>query len=835
MPLKRIIILLPFWLITLFCGKAQSESRLPDKEVHLPSLTLTVSELLLLLQQDGIVISYSNSYLRPAQTLHFKTNRMTVRELLSSFLGSDRIQYLPDKVLLLPPPRRIVSGYVYDQRNGEALIGAILYDPEGKVTGITNEYGFFQVSLARKITSLTASYIGYSPDTLQIVSRGPFRIFLRQHEVKLSETTVFPKHISEPLASTVIDMNQAGYMPSLLGGDDIISRLQDASGVSSQNLFQPLSVRTDRSDNNLVMLDGIPVYSYMHMFSMFSIFNSNAIQKATLYKGLYPSKYEGRLGAVLDIRMKDGNKKHYEGLVSMDMATVSAMIEGPIVKDKSSFMVSARRSWLDALQLFPVSNEDRLSFSAFDIYLKANLRSDDRNQFYLSNYAGGDLYELGSSGTGEQTFVRWNNFLAALRWNHIFSDTWFVDSSVSYSHYQNKTNPFGVQVCPDALAGNEVVTLALNSDFVNTLNERMKMNFGYRVEFSEFATPVLNELSGYQTELSTQMHQNLKASLYYEMETEIGSHWNLRSGLNAIAYLYQNTPYHQFQPRVQLGYRVGKVASLFAGYSRMGQFYHQITMPLVSAPFELRIPSSARVRPSSSDLYEVGIKSSPSAGLTLSASVFYKYTSGLIAYRPGQDPSGDNIAPLPSDRIVQGTGAGWGTELETAFMTNKWKINMAYIFSDSRENYPGMPEEQYSRMQTTIPHQLKTTFGWFMSKHSTLTTRLSFTSGMWLNYPVYTLPSVESVMSDNAGSASYYTGNAAQQHLPDSWQWDVGYALTLPGFGEHNLISLRVGINNILGTNRVYSYAPVIENGRVRLDINSLANLIPYLGLTYKF
>lgn len=830
MKKKHLLIILIFLFTAFHSVKAQSESRLPDIVVTLPSLSLSVEELFQVLRKQGVTLSYSSSYLTLSQKLYFKANRQKVSQLLNSFLGNDRIQYLSDKVLILPPASKTITGYVYDRENGEALIGAILYDSNKRVLGITNEYGYFHISAPWQTASLTSSYVGYFPDTLQLVPGKPANFLLKQHVVKLTETTVFPRNITEPLASAVIDMKQSEYIPTLLGGDDVINRFQDASGVSSQSFFQPLSVRTDKSDNNLVLLDGIPVYSYMHIFSLFSIFNSNAIQKATLYKGLYPSKYEGQTGAILDIRMKDGNKKNFAGSATIDMATISAMIEGPIVKDKASFMLSARRSWLDALSLFPLSDKAQLLFSSFDLYFKSNLRLSYKNQLYWSTYLGGDLFELASSDSQGSSFLRWNNFLAAFRWYHVFNDKLFVNTSISFSKYRSKTNPDEYKVKDRTVPGNSIGTFSLNSDFTGKWTDWLKMNFGYKLELSNFLTPIV-----YPTQIDIWQHQSQRISVYYEAETEINSKLNLRSGFNYVAYNYQSKFYQQFQPRIQIGYRLNATSSLYAGFSRMGQFYHQITAPLISSPFELRIPSSERIRPASSDLYEIGMKGNLTKTVSFAMALFHKYSSNLLAYRFTQDPSVNRIAPQPADRVIQGNSEGMGAEFELTYLSPKWKINLAYTYSNSREKFPSQNTNEYVLTQGDIPHQLKTSVYWNMNAKSSLYTRFFIHSGMLISYPVYSLPSVTSVVDQADDAMNYYYDSFSTKRLSAAYQWDLGYALTLQGFTRRSRVAIRAGINNLLGSNKVYSYSPSVESNKVYLTINSLANLIPYVGVAYNF
>lgn len=817
---------------------AQTKNSSPlEMDISLSVQKLTVSEIIELVRKYKVDVSFSSSYVNLQQVVHLKKKQMSVRELLLSFLDDDRIECVGDKILLRPPKWRVLSGFVRDYDSKEALIGTIIYDSKNKVKGITNEYGYYSIVLPWDEPFILFSYVGYSSQK-QVAGSEVKEVLLKQSNIYLSEVVIYPNSKEEPLPTSNVDMSLSGYTPSILGVDDVIQRMQNFSGVSSQGILQPFNVRIDRADNNLILLDGTPVYHYLHLFSLYSIFNSQAIQKATLYKGLFPVKYEGRLSAVLDIRTKDGNKQRLAGAVSMDMLTISAIAEGPIKKDKSSFMFSVRRTWLETIALLQSSTDDGfLKSSAFDAFLKFYIRLGYKNHLYVSNYFGGDHFSLQREKESENSFIKWNNILATVRWNHIFTDKCFVNTVLSYSSLYNKATPYIFDLNPDSRFQSQISDFSLSSDIENTLTESLKANFGYKINYNNYVTPIVYRESDALEKVATRDEKSLKASVYMGLEYNINPKMIFIGGVNYIRYFYRANNTGMLQPRLQLAYKAAPNLSIFSGISVMGQFYHQITLPHISIPYELRVPSSDDIKPSRSVIYEVGLKGNLNENISFSSSIYHKRIYNLLNYRISQDMENGLLAPEPVSRIRQGDAKGFGWELEGEYVAKNWNVKSSYTFSKVKERYSNFEKGEYLLSTADRPHLFNTTVSWFISKHSTFTTQLSVGSGHLLTYPVYSLPSISQVGTDNQNTDgdNYYFKRYNYKRLPTSYRTDIGYTFSIKGFSRYSRFFLKTGIYNLVGDNNIFNYYPDVDGGQVKIHLIKLSNMIPYFGLTYSF
>lgn len=818
------------------CAQTQSSPPL-EMNITLTTQKLKVAEIIELLQRRNIEVSYSSSYINLQQDVFLKKKHMTIKELLYAFLDQDRVKCIGEKILLLPPKWRVISGFVRDYDSREALIGTIIYDSKNNVKGITNEYGYYSIVIPWEEPFILFSYIGYSPQK-QIVGFDQKEILLKQSNVQLSEVVIYPKNKEEHLPASNVNMSIASYTPSILGVDDVIQRMQNFSGVSSQGILQPFNVRIDRADNNLILLDGMPVYHYLHLFSLYSIFNSQAIQKATLYKGLFPVKYEGRLSAVLDIRTKDGNKQRLGGAVSIDMLTLSALAEGPIKKNKSSFMFSVRRTWLETISMLQNDSEDGiLKSSAFDIFMKFYVRLGYKNHLFISNYFGGDRFNLQREDDSASTFIKWNNLLANIRWNHVFNDKWFVNSSLSYSSLYNKATPYIFDINPDSRFQSQISDISLSSDIESRQTESFKLNFGYKLDFNDYISPIIYGGPDSAEKVATRDDKSLKSSVYLGVEYNINKKTTFIGGFNYINYFYRTNKTGMLQPRLQLAFKANPKLDFFSGVAVMGQFYHQITLPHVSIPYELRIPSSENIKPSKSVTYEIGAKGNITDQISFSSSLFYKQISNLLNYRVAQDIENGHVAPEPEKRVKQGDAKGFGLEIEAEYATTNWNVKSSYTYSKVKERYSKLEQSEYVLSNSDRPHLFNATVSWNTAGHSIFTGQFSAASGYLLSYPVYSLPSVDQVgeVSEGLNSDTYYYKKNNYKRFPASYRMDVGYTFSMKGFSVQSRFYLKAGIYNLIGDNNIFNFYPNVSDEQVKIHFMKLSNMIPYFGLTYSF
>jgi hypothetical protein len=338
-----------------------------------------------------------------------------------------------------------ISGYVKDSKNGEELIGATVIIKELPATGVsTNSYGFFSITIPEGTYTVSSQFLGYDPKITQVTLNKNTKLdfVLSETQQTLNEVVVTEERKNDNITKNEmgvdkLDIQQIKNIPVLFGEKDVLKTLQLLPGVkSSGDGNSGFYVRGGTADQNLILLDEATVYNASHLLGFFSVFNSDAIKDVTLYKGTQPADYGGRLSSVLDIKMNDGNDKKFGVSGGIGLISSRLNIEGPIVKDKGSFMISARRTYADQflkLSRDSATRQARLFF--YDVNAKANYRINDKNRIFLSGYFGKD--EL---GFGNTFGINWGNATGTFRWNHLFSEKLFSNTSLIFTNYDYKIN-----------------------------------------------------------------------------------------------------------------------------------------------------------------------------------------------------------------------------------------------------------------------------------------------------------------------------------------------------------------------------------------------------------
>jgi outer membrane receptor for ferrienterochelin and colicin len=353
--------------------------------------------------------------------------------------------------------KHTISGYVSDFKNGEKLIGASVFDKQSKIGTITNPYGFYSLTLPNGKYEIVYSQIGYGPVNLDIELSfdTTINIDLNQ-EIQIDEVTVLADKVgskveSSQMSEVKLSTETIKSIPALLGEVDVIKAIQLLPGVQSGTEgTSGMYVRGGGPDQNLILLDGIPVYNVNHLFGFFSVFNSDGINSVNLITGGFPARYGGRLSSVLDINMKEGSNNGFHGTGSIGIIASRLTLEGPIIKDKMTFIVSARRTYADILarpfiKMQQSANEEfNFGYFFYDINSKINYKFSEKSRIYLSAYLGNDKayskekynFENNSGYSKSQFQLRWGNIIAALRWNYMFSNKLFSNTTLSYSRYK---------------------------------------------------------------------------------------------------------------------------------------------------------------------------------------------------------------------------------------------------------------------------------------------------------------------------------------------------------------------------------------------------------------
>ena len=570
-----------------------------------------------------------------------------------------------------------ISGYVTDTESGERLIGATVYLPELRRGVATNAYGFYSLSVSSADTLvLLVSYVGYATTRDTLTGQQNLRrdisltstILLDEVEVVATdEETVGAR----PLSVHRIPIQTVHTAPVLGGESDLLKTLQLLPGVKFGNEGSAgLYVRGGSPDQNLILLDGVPVYNVSHLFGFLSVFNSDALHSMELIKGGIPARYGGRLSSVLNITMKEGNLKERQGVFALSPIVGRFTYEGPIKKGTSSFIISGRRTWLDAIAAVALLAEDRtLGYNFYDLNAKYNHRLNARNRVYVSFYTGRDrFFDTFSDGTDRSTFnFRWGNLTAVARWNHIITPKLFMNTSLSYSSYNFFQEYRVKQEDTDFFSQtrSRIQDGTLRTDFDYALAPSHALRFGVQGTRQRFRPDVVQlvNASADTTFNNQEFIDAVNTEAYVEDDITLSQKVSVNVGLRASAFWVNDRTYANLQPRLAGQYQFSPIQSVTASYTNMVQYLHLLTNSSLGLPTDLWVSSTETIAPQRAEQVALGFTQGLHNGAyQVSVESYYKRMRNLIAYREGANylfQNGENW----ENKIVSGNGDAYGVEL----------------------------------------------------------------------------------------------------------------------------------------------------------------------------
>lgn len=606
-----------------------------------------------------------------------------------------------------PRDKRSISGTVQDAASGEALLGASVYalDAAGALIAGTssNEYGFYSLTLRGEAATdslrLVYSFVGYAERRVFLPPGEDQSLTIRlDPALELQTVTVSAKTAERQAEQTQmsaieVPVAQIKSLPAFLGEVDVLKVLQLLPGVQSGNEGATgLYVRGGGPDQNLILLDGVPVYNASHLFGFFSVFNADAVNKVELIKGGFPARYGGRLSSVVDIRLKEGNTQGVHGSGSIGLIASKAMLEGPIGKDgKSSWLVSGRRTYIDLLaQPFIRAAADGSTggYYFYDINAKINRKVSEKDRLYLSGYFGRDRFyfrdksDFSEPGiTDEETFkgdLEWGNATAVFRWNRTWSPTLFSNLTATYSAYDFEISNEVESVYDDGIQQEEsafslrlfsgIGDATLRQDFDWVPHPNHYLRFGLSGSWQRFR-PSATSFDASQTGIPVESQffgsDEIDAGLfsaYMENDWKISPWLKANIGLHGAAFAVDGEVFPSLQPRISTRVLVTPEWSIKASYAQMAQFIHLLSNAGIGLPTDLWVPATDRVRPETSWQAALGVARDLGDAWSFSAEGYYKVMEGVVEYKDGASFL-DNGVEDWQDKVVQGTGTSYGAEL----------------------------------------------------------------------------------------------------------------------------------------------------------------------------
>jgi len=620
--------------------------------------------------------------------------------------------------------RHTITGYFRDISTGETLIGATL-TIKGNTKGISsNPYGFYSITLEEGKYELISTFVGYQMKSIsvELLKDTVININLISTGNLSQEVVVNAKRRDNnvkaaQMGKISLPIEQIKSIPAFLGEVDLLKVVQLLPGVRNAGEGSAgIYVRGGGPDQNLILLDDAVVYNTGHLFGFFSVFNSDAIKNVSLIKGGMPAQYGGRLSSVLDISMKDGNNQKFqvEGGIGVIASRIS--IQGPIKKDKASFIVSARRTYIDALTKPFVSKESPFSGSGYyfyDLNAKLNYRFNDKDRLYLSGYFGRDVFDFVNGQQSLNVKIPWGNATGTIRWNHVFNKKLFANTTAVYNDYnfsfQALQNNFQVKLASG------IRDLSLKQDFDFYPFSKHKIKFGAAYTFHKFIPSVV---SGKQDSiefnpLNAQIKYAHEAAVYVQDDWEISPSLQLNTGLR-YSFFQQVGPhkiyttdvdgnrtdstifgngqpvktYGGIEPRATLRYSINEETSIKASVTRNLQYIHLVSNSGTTLPTDIWVPSTYMVKPQISWLYAAGFfKNFKNNMFETSLEIYYKDMKNQIEYEEGYTP---NSLQDTENSFVFGDGWSYGAEMLLNKTKGKFTGWIGYTLSWTWRKFPAL-------------------------------------------------------------------------------------------------------------------------------------------------
>jgi hypothetical protein len=670
--------------------------------------------------------------------------------------------FLLSGLVLYSQNKHTISGYVKDAKTGEEMIGASVQIKELNATGTyTNAYGFYSITVPDGNYNVIAQFIGYEPKYVQINLRQNIKLefSLEEKISELKEVVITAEKKNENISKIDMGvekmvMKEIKNVPVLMGEKDVLKTLQLTPGVKSAGEGNSgFYVRGGAADQNLILLDEATVYNASHLLGFFSVFNSDAIKDVTLYKGSQPAEYGGRLSSVLDIRMKDGNDKTFGLEGGIGIISSRLKIEGPIVKNKGSFTISGRRTYADLFLLLSrdtLVNKSILYF--YDLNAKANYDINKNNRIFLSGYFGKDVF-----GFAERFALDWGNATGTLRWNHLYNDKLFSNTSLIYSNYD-----YNIHLNLGTTKGliiSRIRNWNLKQDYQYFIRSNSTVRFGFNSIYHKIIPGVVTlETNSKISELNLTNKHAWENALYISNEYKPfsslvlefgirlsefsvvgpGNFYDYDSNGNTIDTIVYKSgqfikTYFSLQPRFSVNYIISEKSSVKASYSRNTQDLHLLSNSTSGDPTDAWIPSSNNVKPEIADQIALGyFRNFNENAFEFSAEIYYKYLRNQIDYKDGAEITLNENA---ESQLLFGTGRAYGIELFLKKKYGKFNGWIGYTLARSEKKIDGINNNRYYPAKQDQTHDISIVGIYEISKKWTASATWVYYTGNAVTFP----------------------------------------------------------------------------------------------------
>lgn len=802
---------------------------------------------------------------------------------LKSFLIYSFILFINLNTFAQQKGKVVLSGYVRDSKSGEDLIGVSVIVKETGKGAVTNEYGYYSITLEPNSYTVSIKYLGYNTinQTINLSSNQKISFELVPQNKELKAVNVVGEKKNENIKTTEmstnkLDMKTISKIPALLGEVDLVRSIQLLPGVSTVGEgASGFNVRGGSIDQNLILLDEAPVYNSSHLFGFFSVFNPDAVKDVKLFKGGINAKYGGRLSSILDVRLKDGNKKHFAAQGGIGLIFSRLTLEGPINKGKGSYIIAGRRSYGDVLATpFLAGNKDFDGFQLYfyDLTLKANYSLGKKDKVYLSGYMGRDVFGVSSFG------FNWGNQTLTARWNHEIKSKLFSNTTAFYSNYDYGIGTDNIGARDAFKWTSRIINYSLKQDFTWYLNSKNTINLGGQSIFYQFNPANASFVSGgVRQDINLPYKYSLENALYASNDQTINARLSVSYGIrfstfhylgNGEKQIYSNEynsfgkiltgiekykdfesmqNYFNLEPRAAVKYELNSSSSLKASYMRTSQYVHLISNTAASIPLDVWTPSTNNIKPQIADQVAIGyFKNFGSTKNDYETSIegYYKDMQNQIDYIDGADLL---LNPYLEGQILSGKGRAYGLEFFVKKNTGKLTGFISYTLARTERQVDRINNNDWYPTRFDKLHNLNLVVSYDLNKRWTINTNVVYGSGTPVNLPTnkfafegYQVPQNPSAPRNNVRIPDFFridltaTVKSKDRKQPEimptnflkrmkyTYEWEIV-------FGVYNLLGKR---NAFAVYPRVNDKSPAITE---MVQFSLFAVPIPAFTYNFKF
>lgn len=779
-----------------------------------------------------------------------------------------------------------ISGYIEDTASAEKLIAATLFDRIHQQGVITNTYGFYSLTLPEGPVDLFSTYVGFvnwelkfnlTRDTLINISMVSANV-LQEIVVNAERSHQVDQKIQ--MSQINIPIDQIKKAPALLGEVDVLKVLQLLPGVQGGNEGQNgLYVRGGSPDQNLILLDGVPVYNVSHIGGFFSVFNGDAIKNVTLTKGGFPARHGGRLSSIIEIDMKEGNMREFHGEGGIGLISSRLTLEGPIWKDKISFLVSGRRTYLDLIARPFVNSAIRkqnetqstqvdvgLDAHFHDINAKINYKINSRHRLFLSMYSGLDIFGVrydefyGNRDSYQKAKggVDWGNITSAFRWNWMINPKLFANTTVTYSKYKVKIGAFSEYKENANTESNLARYLsgirdwAAKVDFDYIVDPKYRIRFGlgnslHQYTPGAFQIQLKSPNANLDTLLGSSAIKSVEPYTYVENEIQIGP-IRANLGLHASAFRVQQQWYTSLQPRIGLHFGLNNTTALKASFATMRQYINLLSNERIGLPTDLWVPATDKIKPQDSWQTAVGLAKTISSQYEFTAEAYYKKMKNVISYTDGA--SFLDINSDWQDKITQGDGTSYGNEWLIQKKNGKTTGWIGYTLSWSWREFKDLNRGERYPYKYDRRHDIEILVSHKFSKRFSVSSTWQYGTGNSVSLPTeyYKLPSfidpseISKMMKTNNFKEYEIIGNKNDFRMPPYHRMDINFEFSKQK--KHHIRTWSVGAYNVYNRANPLFLSP--GNKSIKLDNGqyehkkvirqySLFPIVPHFMYMFKF